>query len=154
MMRGLGPHTQQDYIRPVRRRAAFLGRPPDTATEEDLRRFQIHQHEAGVSVPTINGTGAQPGRHASGARGAQRGGSRAAALGGTGHQVQGGPWYGVWRGPERMPVEAGTGLRLKDERRSASCLPDWDTAFLMVRRYDSNILPCFVCFSYSCLIAQ
>src|ERR1043165_1579940 len=56
MMRGLGPHTQRDYIRHVRRLAAFLGRPPDTATEEDLRRFQIHQHEAGASVPTINGT--------------------------------------------------------------------------------------------------
>jgi len=55
MMRGLGPHTQRDYSRHVRRLAAFLGRPPDTATEEDLRRFQIHQHEAGASVPTING---------------------------------------------------------------------------------------------------
>jgi len=55
MMRGLGPHTQHDYIRHVRRLAAFLGRPPDTATEEDLRRFQIHQHEAGASIPTING---------------------------------------------------------------------------------------------------
>ena len=32
MMRGLGPHTQHDYIRHVRRLAAFLGRPPDTAT--------------------------------------------------------------------------------------------------------------------------
>src|SRR3546814_17918315 len=35
MMRGLGRHTQQDYIRHVRRFAAFLERPPDTATEED-----------------------------------------------------------------------------------------------------------------------
>jgi integrase/recombinase XerD len=56
MMRGLGPHTQRDYIRHVRRLSAFLSRPPDTATEEDLRRFQVHQHEAGASVPTINGT--------------------------------------------------------------------------------------------------
>jgi site-specific recombinase XerD len=56
MMRGLGPHTQKDYIQHVRRLAAFLGRPPDTASEEDLRRFQIHQHEAGASAPTINGT--------------------------------------------------------------------------------------------------
>lgn len=29
MMRGLGPHTQRDYIRHVRRLAAFLGRPVD-----------------------------------------------------------------------------------------------------------------------------
>jgi len=56
MMRGLGPHTQRDYIRHVRRLAAFLDRPSDTASEEDLRRFQIHQHEARASVPTINGT--------------------------------------------------------------------------------------------------
>lgn len=55
MMRGLGGHTQQDYIRHVRRFAAFLGRPPDTATAEDLRRFQLSQHEKGVSVSTING---------------------------------------------------------------------------------------------------
>ena len=56
MMRGLGPHTQKDYIRHVKRLAAFLGRPPDTATEEDLRRFQVMQHESGVRPTTINGT--------------------------------------------------------------------------------------------------
>ena len=56
MMRGLGPHTQKDYIRHVKRLAAFLGRPPDTATEEDLRRFQLMQHESGVRPTTINGT--------------------------------------------------------------------------------------------------
>jgi integrase/recombinase XerD len=55
MMRGLGPHTQHDYIRHVRRLAAFLGRPPDTATADDLRSFQIHQHERGASASTING---------------------------------------------------------------------------------------------------
>lgn len=56
MMRGLGPHTQKDYIRHVKRLAAFIGRPPDTATEEDLRRFQVMQHESGVRPTTINGT--------------------------------------------------------------------------------------------------
>lgn len=56
MMRGLGPHTQKDYVRHVKRLAAFLGRPPDTATEEDLRRFQLMQHESGVRPTTINGT--------------------------------------------------------------------------------------------------
>ncbi|UZW53695.1 site-specific integrase [Sphingobium sp. JS3065] len=54
MMRGFGPHTQKDYIRHVKRLAAFLGRPPDTATEEDLRRFQVMQHESGVRPATIN----------------------------------------------------------------------------------------------------
>lgn len=54
MMRGLASHTQQQYIHHVRRFAAFLGRPPDTATAEDLRNFQIHQHECGASPMTIN----------------------------------------------------------------------------------------------------
>ena len=55
LMRGLGPHTQQDYVRHVRRFAAFLGRAPDTATTEDIRRFQLYQHENGVGPATING---------------------------------------------------------------------------------------------------
>jgi site-specific recombinase XerD len=55
LIRGLGPHTQQDYIRHVRRFAAFLRRAPDTATTEDIRRFQLYQHESGVGLATING---------------------------------------------------------------------------------------------------
>lgn len=55
MMRGFGTHTQKDYIRHVRCFAAFLGRPPDTATAEDLRRFQLDQHERAVGPATING---------------------------------------------------------------------------------------------------
>ncbi|WP_246811581.1 phage integrase N-terminal SAM-like domain-containing protein [Mesorhizobium silamurunense] len=51
LMRGLGPHTQQDYVRHVRRFAAFLGRAPDTATTEDIRRFQLSQHENGMGPP-------------------------------------------------------------------------------------------------------
>jgi integrase/recombinase XerD len=54
MMRGLLPRTQDQYIRHVRRFAAYLGRPPDTATSEDLRNFQIRQHESGASAGTIN----------------------------------------------------------------------------------------------------
>ena len=53
-MRGLREETQRDYIRFVRSFAAFLGRPPDTATAEDVRRFQVHQAESGVQPPTIN----------------------------------------------------------------------------------------------------
>jgi integrase/recombinase XerD len=53
-MRGLRSHTQHDYIRFVRGFAAFLGRSPDTATAEDIRRFQVYQHESGVQPPTIN----------------------------------------------------------------------------------------------------
>ena len=55
-MRGLREETQRDYIRFVRSFAAFLGRSPDTATAEDVRRFQIHQAETGVHPPTVNGS--------------------------------------------------------------------------------------------------
>ena len=54
VMRGLGAHTQQDYIRHVRRFAAFLHRSPDTATVDDVRRFQLHQHESAAGAATIN----------------------------------------------------------------------------------------------------
>jgi Phage integrase, N-terminal SAM-like domain len=51
-MRGLRSDTQHDYVRVVRSFAAFLGQPPDTATAEDIRRFQVHQRESGVQPPT------------------------------------------------------------------------------------------------------
>ena len=38
----------------VRAFAAFIGRSPDTATAEDLRRFQHHQAQTGVRPPSIN----------------------------------------------------------------------------------------------------
>ena len=46
--------TQFDYVRHVARFAAYLGRPPDTATVEDLRQFQVEQREAGIGIPTMN----------------------------------------------------------------------------------------------------
>jgi site-specific recombinase XerD len=55
-MRGLREETQRDYIRFVRSFAAVLGRSPDTATAEDVRRFQVHQAETGVQPPTVNGS--------------------------------------------------------------------------------------------------
>lgn len=55
-MRKLGGKTQIGYIRAVRRLAAFLKRSPDTATAEDLRRFQLHMVDTGTSPTTINGT--------------------------------------------------------------------------------------------------
>jgi len=39
---GFSEKTRNDYIRNVRAFAAFVGRSPDTATAEDLRRFQHH----------------------------------------------------------------------------------------------------------------
>ena len=56
LMRGLGSHTRQDYVRHVRCFAAFIGRSPDTATPEDIRRFQLDQHEKGIGPATINST--------------------------------------------------------------------------------------------------
>ncbi len=53
-IRGLGEKTQQGHIRCVRHFASFLGRPPDTATPEDLRAYQLQMTDAGVSVSTFN----------------------------------------------------------------------------------------------------
>src|SRR5216117_799670 len=53
-VRNFGEKTRNDYIRHVRTFTAFLGRSPDTATAEDLRRFQLHQSKTGVRPPTIN----------------------------------------------------------------------------------------------------
>jgi site-specific recombinase XerD len=50
----LAEKTQIQYIRAVRRLAAFLGRSPDTATVEDLRRYQLHLVDHGTSPISIN----------------------------------------------------------------------------------------------------
>ena len=46
--------TQRGHIRSCRRFAAFLERSPDTATVEDIRRFQLHLAETDVSICTRN----------------------------------------------------------------------------------------------------
>ena len=53
-VRGFKDDTRRDYVRHVRAFAAFIGRSPDTATAEDLRRFQLHQTQIGVQPPSIN----------------------------------------------------------------------------------------------------
>jgi integrase/recombinase XerD len=53
-MRNFAPRTQEGYIRAVRAFAAFLGRSPDEANFEDLRRFQLHLVSSGAGVPTVN----------------------------------------------------------------------------------------------------
>ena len=55
-MRKLCDQTQAGYIRAVRQLAAFLQRAPDTATVEDLRRFQLHLVDRGSSPITLNAT--------------------------------------------------------------------------------------------------
>lgn len=46
--------VQKDYIRHVRNFAAFLGRSPDAATSEDLRRFQLQMTRDHVSAASVN----------------------------------------------------------------------------------------------------
>src|ERR1700723_1014858 len=48
--------THNDYIRHVRTFTAFLGRAQDTAAPEGLRLFHLHQTQAGVRAPSINGS--------------------------------------------------------------------------------------------------
>jgi integrase/recombinase XerD len=46
--------TQSGHIRSCKRFAAFLKRSPDTATAEDIRRFQLHLSETGTSICNRN----------------------------------------------------------------------------------------------------
>jgi site-specific recombinase XerD len=52
--RKLGAGTQMGHIRSCKRFAAFLKRSPDTATAEDIRLFQLHLAETGVSIGNRN----------------------------------------------------------------------------------------------------
>jgi len=53
-VRSFGDKTQHDYIRHVETFARFLGRSPDTATGDDIRRFQLAQVEQGAQPPKMN----------------------------------------------------------------------------------------------------
>jgi site-specific recombinase XerD len=52
--RKLGPHSQRSHIHSCKRFAAFLKRSPETATPEDIRRFQLHLSEIGLSICNRN----------------------------------------------------------------------------------------------------
>ena len=53
-IRKFAPKTQHDYVQRVKNFAAFLGRSPDTASFEDVRRYQLHLAASDVGVPTRN----------------------------------------------------------------------------------------------------
>src|SRR5213592_1206841 len=53
-IRKLSPKTQQGYSRTIRNLAAFLCRSPDTASFEDVRRFQLHLTANGAHIPILN----------------------------------------------------------------------------------------------------
>jgi site-specific recombinase XerD len=55
-IRKFTPKTQHDYVQGIKNFAVFLGRSPDTASFEDVRRYQLHLVASGVGVPTINQT--------------------------------------------------------------------------------------------------
>ena len=55
-MRKLSDKTQSQYIRAVCRLTEYLGRSPDSASAEDLRNYQLHLVNEGVSPGTLNTT--------------------------------------------------------------------------------------------------
>jgi integrase/recombinase XerD len=55
-MRKLSPKTQDAYLRAVRQFTVFLGRSPDTASADDLRLYQLHMVDHGISPITLNAT--------------------------------------------------------------------------------------------------
>lgn len=55
-MRKLSLKTQTSYIRAVWQFAGFLGRSPDTAAVEDLRRYQLHLVDHSISPVSLNAT--------------------------------------------------------------------------------------------------
>ena len=52
--RKLGTHSQRSHIASCKRFAAFVKRSPDTATPDDVRRFQLHLAETGMSICNRN----------------------------------------------------------------------------------------------------
>jgi integrase/recombinase XerD len=52
--RKLGRHSQRSHIHSCKRFAAYLERLPDTATPDDVRGFQLHLIESGLSICNRN----------------------------------------------------------------------------------------------------
>jgi site-specific recombinase XerD len=52
--RNLGRHSQRNHLDSCARFAAFLGRSPETATADDVRRFQLFLVESGVNIAYRN----------------------------------------------------------------------------------------------------
>ena len=49
-LRKLSPRTQAGYLRAVKKLSRYLGHSPATATAEELRQFQLHLVEHGISA--------------------------------------------------------------------------------------------------------
>ena len=53
-VRSFSDKTQHEYIRQIETFAGFLGRSPDTASGDDIRRFQLAQVKQGAQAPKMN----------------------------------------------------------------------------------------------------
>lgn len=53
-VRGFTPGTQRGYLVAVKNFTTFLGRCPDQADTEDLRRYQLHMRSSGASATSMN----------------------------------------------------------------------------------------------------
>jgi site-specific recombinase XerD len=53
-VRGLGDKAQKAHIRAIKDFAGFLRRSPDTATPDDLRAYQLHMTDTGITPTTFN----------------------------------------------------------------------------------------------------
>ena len=53
-IRGMGDKSQKAHIRALKDFSAFLGRSPDTAEPDDLRAYQLHMADPGVTPSTFN----------------------------------------------------------------------------------------------------
>jgi Phage integrase, N-terminal SAM-like domain len=52
--RKLNPHTRRSHVYSCKRFAAWLKRSPDTATPDEVRRFQLYLIESGASICNRN----------------------------------------------------------------------------------------------------
>ena len=121
-LRNFCDKTQKDYIRAVKNLTIFLQRSPDTASNADLRLFQLHLTANRVGASTINGTvtalrffftvtldrtdviktpDVRPGA-AQDSRHSQPRGGGALSGGGARCQVQGRVQRCLWGGPARV----------------------------------------------------
>jgi integrase/recombinase XerD len=55
-IRKFAPKTQHDDVQRLKNFAGFIGRSPDTASFEDVRRYQFHLAASGVGVATLKET--------------------------------------------------------------------------------------------------
>jgi integrase/recombinase XerD len=53
-IRGMGDKAQKAHIRALKNFTTFLDRSPDTATPDDLRSYQLHMADTGVTPSTYN----------------------------------------------------------------------------------------------------